>query len=197
MIILHSKEKILYFLLENRSESFSIREIAKRINIDYKAVFISLKELSKAGIINTKKLGNTIQCNLNYYLFHSAIIAIEYVRREALLRNKDIAILLERLKENINSPFFIILVFGSYASKRNKIGSDIDLMAISDDLAIIAEIRKTIKSLPINIHLATFSSQEFTSMLKTTEFNVGNEAVKNNIILSGIEDYYRILENVR
>ena len=33
-------------------------------------------------------------------------------------------------------------------------------------------------------------------MLKTTEFNVGKEAFYNNIILYGIEDYYRMIQYV-
>jgi hypothetical protein len=34
-------------------------------------------------------------------------------------------------------------------------------------------------------------------MLKTKEFSVVSEAIKNNIILVGIEDYYRLMENVK
>jgi hypothetical protein len=42
--------------------------------------------------------------------------------------------------------------------------------------------------------MVSFTSEEFLSMLKTTEFNVGMEAAENNVILFGIEDYYRLLK---
>ncbi len=34
-------------------------------------------------------------------------------------------------------------------------------------------------------------------MLKTKEQTVVSEAIKKNIILFGIEDYYRLMENVK
>ena len=37
------------------------------------------------------------------------------------------------------------------------------------------------------------STDEFESMLKTKENNVGKEIVKNNIILYGVENYYNLI----
>ena len=34
-------------------------------------------------------------------------------------------------------------------------------------------------------------------MIQSKEFTVGSEAMKNNIILIGIEDYYRLLKNAK
>lgn len=34
-------------------------------------------------------------------------------------------------------------------------------------------------------------------MLKSKEFNVGNEIVKNNIVLHGIENFYEMINHVK
>jgi hypothetical protein len=43
------------------------------------------------------------------------------------------------------------------------------------------------------VHGFVFKLKEFYGMLVNKEFNVGKEAVKKHIILSGAEDYYKIL----
>jgi len=40
-------------------------------------------------------------------------------------------------------------------------------------------------------------SRRFSAMAKSKEFTVISEILKNNIILIGIEEYYRLLKNVR
>lgn len=48
---------------------------------------------------------------------------------------------------------------------------------------------------PMNIHHTSITYKEFIDMAKSKEFSVVSEAIKNNIILINIEDYYRLLEN--
>lgn len=189
MYKIHTEDKIIKLLLENRKE-FTIRSIANSIKVDYKTVHIKVDELAKQGIISIKKAGQSSLCSLNNIL-HPSILRAEYIRIEELLKNKNMYVLYNRIKE-IN-PFFILLLFGSHASKTNKKTSDIDLMLISDIKT--EKIQKTITSIPLNIHLLKFNTEEFSQMLKTTEFNVGKEAANNNIILFGIENYYRMIEN--
>ncbi|MEK6857917.1 MAG: nucleotidyltransferase, partial [Nanoarchaeota archaeon] len=64
-----------------------------------------------------------------------------------------------------------------------------------------SEINKEINSIlsitPINVHLQEFTSKEFLTMLKSKEVNVGNEIVKNNVILHNIESFYELVNNVK
>jgi len=82
-----------------------------------------------------------------------------------------------------------------------KIKVDAELSFSSDFGALGCYIGKQVKNkislIPLNIHLVEFTSEEFLSMLKTTEFNVGREAFNNNIILFGIENYYKLIKNAR
>ena len=50
--------------------------------------------------------------------------------------------------------------------------------------------------MPEKIHLTNVNYGNFINMAKSKEFTVVSEAIKNNIILNGIEEYYRLLKNV-
>ena len=187
-------DKILMLLLSNKPEEFTIRAISKSISVDYKTVYIVVKELITDGILNAKKVGQTVLCSIDRKAFNPDIFRAESLRKERLLRKKDFSIMCDYL-DDVKKPFFTLLLFGSYASGNAKKGSDIDLMIITDDEKVKREVKDKISLTPLNIHLVDFNSGEFISMLKTTEFNVGKEASDNNILLFGIEDYYRILQN--
>ena len=189
-----TKTKIVALLLENKSEQMTIRAIAHSVGVDYKSVHITVNRLIDSGTINAKKAGQTILCSIREKAFSTDIFMAEYSRREKLLGNKDFYAL-QSYFNDIKEPFFTLLLFGSHALGKAKKGSDIDLMLISDNEEIRKKASKIVSQIPLEIHLSDFSSQEFLSMIKTTEFNVGKEAMNNNIILFGIEDYYRLIQN--
>lgn len=196
MVKIHnSKDKILVLLLNNNGKEFTIRYIAKQISVDYKTVHIFVNKLAKDGVINTRKVGQTILCSINQKIINSDLLRAESIRKKEILKNKNLYVLYNYIKEDVKSPFFILLLFGSFASGKYTKKSDIDLLLISDDEAVRKRIKKSISLTPLKIHLLDFSSKEFLSMLKTTEFNVGKEAFNNNVIFFGIEDYYRLLQN--
>ena len=87
---------------------------------------------------------------------------------------------------------FILLLFGSYSRGMQTKKSDIDLLLISNNPK---PIQTQINLMPLNIHLTNIKYEDFKSMLKSMEFTIVSEAVKHNIILIGIEDYYRLMNN--
>jgi predicted nucleotidyltransferase len=189
-----TKDKILKLLLSSKKDEFTIRAISKKISVDYKATYLIVKELIKSNIIHAKKAGQTILCSINQKEFNADVFRAELIQKKELLsRNKDLYVLHNNF-EDIKEPFFILLLFGSYASGKARKGSDIDLMLIADNDEVVKQAQNIISLVPLKIHFFDFSSKEFMSMLKTTEFNVGKEAAANNIILFGIEDYYRLLK---
>jgi len=190
-----TKDKVLKLLLSNKREEFTIRAIAQNIKIDYKTVYLVTKQLIKTEVVNSKRAGQTVLCSINHKKFNSDIFRAETIRKDEVLVNKNIHVLYNNIKEEIQEPFFILLLFGSYASKQQRKGSDIDLMLITDSESINKKIKGIVSGTPLEIHLSDFKIEEFLSMLKTTDFNVGKEAFFNNVILFGIEDYYKMIEN--
>lgn len=182
-------DSILRLLIENKDKKFSIRKLALLRKINYKSAYMAVMKLKKENIISLEKAGNTTQCSFNNN-FNSRVFSVELARKNELVKNKNFKIIYNRLEE-ISLPF-ILLLFGSYAKMTQKKNSDIDLLLISENPKQVEEVLSLI---PLKIHLTAINYKEFISMARSKEFSVVSEAVKNNIILIGIEEYYRLLKN--
>ena len=183
--------KIIKYLLENKERHISIRKISKKLKIDYKNTYEVVKRLAEGNTVKIEKIGKSNIISLNKKLT-PLIFEAEAERRNLLLKNKNLKILCNKLS-SLQFPL-IALIFGSYAKRTNTKNSDIDLMIISESNRE-KQIEQTISVLPLDIHVSFFTPEEFTSMLKSREFTVVSEVIKNNIILIGIEDYYRLIQN--
>lgn len=194
MVKIHNttKDKILKLLLSNKAEQFTIREISNKIKVDYKTVYIQIKVMQEQKLLDLQKKGQTNLCSISKGAFGPGIYRAEYLRRQDLLNDKNLNVIYQDIKDDIGNPFFILLLFGSYAKGTQRKHSDIDLMLITENELVQQDIKQIINRIPLEIHLVCFTFGEFQSMLKTTEFNVGREADMNNIILFGTEAYYQL-----
>ena len=183
--------EILKLLISSKEEAFSIRKISQLRGINYKSAYIALKFLAKVKIVDLKKMGNTIICTFNNN-FNDMVFRAEFLRREDLFKNKDFLIIHNRFSE-LKFPF-IALLFGSYAKGTAKKHSDIDILTIGGDEK---EIEKVTSLLPDKIHLTSVSYESFVRMVKSKDMSVVSEALKKNIPLIGIEEYYRLLKNTK
>ena len=195
MVKKHNAEiQILIFLLNHKKEKYTIRAIAKDVSIDYKTAYYTLKDLMAKGVVLAERVGQSHLCSLNLKALSTDIFVAEAHRRAKLLEKKMFNVIYRDLQQ-ISDQFFILLLFGSQASDKAHKKSDIDFILIADNDDIKKKIQEKLALTPLNIHFLAFTPQEFLSMLKTTDFNVGKESFYNNIILFGIEDYYRLLQH--
>ena len=176
-------------LADNRDRKYSIRQLALARKINYKSAYQAVRKLESAGVAVCERFGNITHCSFAPGI-DPLVYEVEYARRKDLLRNRDLKAVYSRLN-GLSFPF-IALVFGSCAKRARSKGSDIDLLVVSDNRE---DVERCISLIPLEIHLNVFSSKGFASMLLSKEFSVVSEAVKGNVILVGIEDYYRLLEN--
>ena len=182
---------ILRLLIERQQDLWSIRKISITRKINYKSAYHAVAKLEKEGILSIQKIGNTKSCSFNLH-FNPRVLEVEYLRREELVQNKNFKVIYNDLKR-LAFPF-IALLFGSYAKGTQTKHSDIDLLIIAEQEK---EISSTLSIRPLNIHSTIIKPEEFMQMAKSKEFSVVSEALKKNIILIGIEDYYRLLENAQ
>jgi hypothetical protein len=56
------------------------------------------------------------------------------------------------------------------------------------------EIQSIANTLPLKLHINVFKESDFKAMESSREITVGSEAIKNNIILHGIEMYYEMMQ---
>ncbi len=183
--------EILKLLISNKEEAYSIRKISQLRDINYKSAYIALKFLAKEKIVDLKKMGNTIICTFNNN-FNNFVFKAEYLRREDLFKNKDFLIIHNRLSE-LKFPF-VALLFGSYAKGTAKKHSDVDILTIGGNEE---KIGRALSLLPDKIHLTSVSYESFIRMAKSKDMSVVSEALKKNILLIGIEEYYRLLSNAK
>jgi len=187
-VMMNSEIKILKLLMDKKEDKFTIKKIAEALKINYRIAYEKAMKLEKEELLKVTKAGNAKICEFTYK-FDSRVFEAEYFRRKELFRNKGFLIIHNRLAE-LKFPF-IALLFGSYAKGTANKHADIDILTIGGDKK---EIQATISLLPDKIHLTAVSYENFIHMAKSREFSVVGEAIKNNIILIGIEEYYRLLK---
>jgi len=183
--------KIIKSFIEERSPK-TIREISKRIRSDYKIVYTAVQRLLKKKILLSKIVGKSTLCELNKSYYGIEIYEAENERKEDLLKIKDIKQLYKEIMNKIKSSLFIFLIFGSYAKNKQTKHSDIDLMFISNNDKFEDRISNILSLLPIKTHALVLTEEEFTRMKDSKKPNVVKEVMKNNVILYGIENYYRL-----
>jgi len=187
---------IIKYLIEHKNEELSIRNISFALKIDYKNVHSMVKRLEHNSLVKLESFGPSKRVKLIQKI-HPLIFEAEYLRREEILKDKNMSVMLNEFKKVINTKYFILLLFGSYAKKTQTKSSDIDLMFIVPERqeeicekSIISQARL----LPLPLHCLVFSENQFLEMLNSQKLNVGKEALKNNIVLYGVESYYEMFQ---
>jgi predicted nucleotidyltransferase/predicted transcriptional regulator len=193
---MRSKDAIIIrYLIENKNEELNILKISKELRMDYKNVYSIVKRLEKELLVKLESFGQSSRVKLISQV-HPLIFEAEYNRRKELLKDKNLAVMLNDFKNALKSKCYMLLIFGSYAKKTQTKNSDIDLMFIVPDgkeELFEKDVHRAARSLPLLIHYLVFSEKQFLDMNNAKESNVGQEALKNNIILYGIETYYEMI----
>jgi len=187
---------IIKLLLEHKNEDLNINNIACLLKKNYKTVYTIVKRLEDLKIITVKRFGKSLKVELVNKL-HFFVFLAEYERKEEILKNKDLTVMLDSFLNGIKTKCFILLLFGSYAKKSNTKNSDIDLMFIvpdEDKEETEKNMHNIASLLPLNLHINVFKESEFINMKNSKEITVGSEAMNNNIILYGIEMYYELIK---
>ena len=179
---------ILKLLIENKDTEYSIREISKLLKKDYKNTYDAVQKIL-GSVVLTKK-GNASYLKFKP-LLTDQIYLVERYRYSALSEKLS---LIKKDLNSISNPFFIAIVFGSYAKSTASSNSDIDICLLYDSKT---KIKSIIDLLLINpkVELHLFHYSEFLRMIDSKTFNVGHEILNHGIILNNIEGYYRVIRH--
>jgi predicted nucleotidyltransferase len=190
------KEKIIKYLIENK-KPLSIRETSSATAIDYKNAYNAVNSLCQSGaVILASPIGNVTPIQLNLAL-NQEILNVESKRTEEfLIKHPKLRLIREDIQE-IGYPFMIILIFGSYAKGNASSSSDIDLCIISDNKEKVTKLINRFRLLSLKTEIQDFTTEEFLSMISKRENNLGQEIVKNNVLLYGAENYYNLISKRR
>ena len=181
--------KIIKCFIESKKPK-TIREIAQQIKADYKITHIATQRLIVEKILKVQTIGKSSLCGLDEKYYGLGIYEAENERKEDILKNSNIKQLYKEIISKVNTSFFVLLLFGSYAKGKQTKTSDIDLMLISNEKDFESKISNILSLLPLKTHALVFTEEEFIRMKDSKKSNVIQEAIGGNIILYGIEAYY-------
>lgn len=183
--------KIIRQFIEDNSPK-TIRELSKQIKADYRITHTAVHRLINQNILNSRPVGKSSLCKFNDSYNGIKIYRAENERKEEILQNSNINQLYKEIMPKLHTSFFVMLIFGSYAKGKQTKTSDIDLLFISNIKDFENNLSNILSILPLKTHALTFTEEEFIRMKDAKKPNVVHEAMKNNIILYGMETYYRI-----
>ncbi len=156
---------------------------------------LALKDFKNNNLILSKKIGSTYVHKLNLEN-KSTLIYLDLINENHSLHVP----ILENIETSLKTvtPFFILIVFGSYAKKKNRKSSDLDVaILINDafqkkDIEIIMETIKRRELQKIDSHIITLN--EFKEMLKADYENLAKQIYKNNVVYYGYQTYVELLK---
>jgi predicted nucleotidyltransferase len=184
--------KILGLFRNDYKTSFYLREIARNVHIDAKAVGLQLNRLEKVNIVKSLQKGknkeHTLKLN-NFLTLYYLVLAETFTTLEYLNRNFEIKKLVGETNEKMGKT---AILFGSFAKENMTKESDIDILIIDNeksDLTILKEVGNLL-SREVNVKL--MSEEQFTNGLVVKDPLV-QEIAANHIILKGIDNYCNML----
>lgn len=189
---------IMRLFSTNPHQRYSIRSISKAIGKQYAPVHIAVQRLIKKGALKKQRIGHTDYCSIDLDGDSSIFCFAEALRaKQFISKNKDIGLIIEEVLEKLKAQFYVLVLFGSYAKGKQTKNSDIDLLLIADNNSRAEELERTLAGISrlsiVPMHIISMNYQDFIDMAKTKETNAVNQAIGNHIILSGYEEYYRML----
>jgi hypothetical protein len=194
MYINKSTAKVLGFFVGHITESFTLREVARRLKMHVSLTHRAIQPLIDSKIIEQDKHKNLI---LNYKDHHETLIFAEYLRRDIFLEKyKDIKLFRDEIINKIKEDNFVLLLFGSTVEFNKP--RDIDILLIVDSTDKIEFHEKFLHNvasnydLPFEERVIGFESV-YEMLSKRDEKNIINEILNKHIILYGAELFYRLI----
>ena len=177
------RQDLLTLFFTNPSKRYYLRELQRMLGYSAGSIRIELLRFQKDNLFTTQKVGNLLyyRLNTNHPLFKELkSIVSKTVGVEGSLRKGISSI------KKIKTAF----IYGSFASKKQKADSDIDLMIIGNpDVSSLNEkISGLEKKLEREINITTYTQDEYKNKRKVKSGFVMDLLKNPKIMLVGSED---------
>lgn len=183
--IMFTKTQYRIMELLSGSQRYSIRSLARKLELSYALVYNNLSKLIKKGLVKKTMVPPASMLELSAP--KEVLADIENRKRHKFLeKHQWVRLFADDFQKQFNMPFYSMVVFGSYAKEKK--GSDLDIIIIAQDTdAAEKAVHEIITRKKIDAHV--FTSEEFKEMLSQREFNIGNEAMDDHVILHGVDSF--------
>ena len=192
--------KIIGLLLSTETP-LSIREISRRLNQSYPLIYNNIQDLCQKKVVLKQEVPPVQIITLHPLAPAELMINAEALKREDFLhRHKWLKLFLRDFSAFSPTSFYSLLIYGSYAKGKESKNSDLDLLIIIPNVVNPEEFAPVLSRsyTKIKKHTIIIKENELQEMLaKPFELNVGNETIKNHVILYGAEQYYASLRKAQ
>ena len=200
MYLRKSTVKVLQVFTSHITETFTLREIARKIKMHISLAHRAFQPLLERGIVQHDKHKHL---HLNYMIEHETLAFVESLKKDEFLKkrkNQDLKLFIEEIIHKIKEDNFILLLFGSVVESDKP--RDIDVLLIVDNIKKIEFHEKFLHNITSNYSLPfeerVISFESVNEMLaKREEINVMNELLNKHIMLYGGELFYRLVQRGR
>jgi len=184
--------KILGLFLGDYSRSLHVREIARDVDVDVKAVGLQLRRLENINVLSSIIKGRNKEYRLKldnlvakyYMILAETFASIRYLEKNFLIKR-----LISETGDKLEGT---TMLFGSFAKGEMTEESDIDLFIISDRKPNADVIRETGSLIDREVNLKSTNMKQFLNGLMDNDPLI-MEVVSNHIVLKGIDDFCEIM----
>ena len=182
--------KIMEEITKDLTKKWSINGLSKKINKHYRPVYAATQSLIKEGFL-IKNQNNLIEPTLK----NTLLLELAERQRSIENKNKELKIINDKLLR-LKTTFFSTVLFGSSVRKK---GNDIDILIIIPNSEEASNFKKQVEnelgSFFNKLDLNVVSEESCYEMLNSpNKLNMMNEILKNHLVLSGAESFYKILK---
>ena len=160
------------------------------------ALALAINQLKKEEIISEKKVGKSglLTLNLNTDLSYYYIALANYYNM-----NDSVKLTIKRIKDEISpiTPFYSLVIFGSYALNEQKKSSDLDIAIFIEEEVKKKQIEAAVNSVKlkslIEIDVQVISKAEFIEMLINDEENLGKQIARKHLAVHNNQLFYGLI----
>lgn len=173
-----------------KGKEITIKDIMKKSNYSYEPVYRTLQSLVKGKIVNARNFGKTLVYDLNFSKTEAKIAFYHYTIKRAKDFFKNNFAISSALSEIPEEKTEIIIIFGSYAKGTQRKESDIDVIAVSQDIEGLKQIFYSLKrSHNKDFAPVILQKSEFAKIKKENK-EFWQDLVEYGIIFKGHEPFY-------
>ncbi len=161
------------------------------------ALSLAFSQFKKEDLLIEKKVGKSSLYTLN---LENDLVFYYIALINDLRLKKTVKTSINYVKEKTKkvTPFFSIIIFGSFAIHQEKKDSDLDICILIENKNIVKNLKIAIKDAElkslINLDINIITKEDMIEMLINDEENLGKQIVKKHIVIYNHQLFYDILK---
>jgi len=183
---MENKHKIINHLAKHIERGFTMHELSKVLGIPYASFHRTIQRMKDLLMIEKVGKARVVHLNLKSHTVKAHLIIASEEEKKGFLEQQPT---IKKIANELDTKNTVVL-FGSYAKRKETERSDIDLLIMSKDGKKDISFSKYELLFKKKINPLFITKNEFKKMLKEKEENVGKQALKNNIILNNPEEFW-------